>query len=74
MDDKTEFSADFGRTAGDYARHRAGYPDFLFQRLMRRGLMRPGMRALDLATGTGYLGRGLAQRGQNLNGRLIAVP
>ena len=30
---------------------------------MRRGLARPGMRALDLATGTGYLARGLAQRG-----------
>jgi SAM-dependent methyltransferase len=58
-----KFTADFGRTAADYARYRAGYPDWLFERLMRRGLARPGMRALDLATGTGYLARGLAQRG-----------
>jgi SAM-dependent methyltransferase len=58
-----KFTADFGKTAEDYARHRASYPDWLFERLMRRGLVRPGMRALDLATGTGYLARGLVQRG-----------
>jgi SAM-dependent methyltransferase len=63
-----KFTADFGRTAEDYARHRAGYPDWLFERLMRRGLIRPGMRALDLATGTGYLARGLAQRGLTVTG------
>jgi SAM-dependent methyltransferase len=63
-----KFTADFGKTAGDYARHRAGYPDWLFERLMRRGLARPGMRALDLATGTGYLARGLAQRGLRVTG------
>ena len=62
------FTADFGKTAEDYARHRAGYPDWLFERLMRRGLVRPGMRALDLATGTGYLARGLAQRGLRVTG------
>jgi SAM-dependent methyltransferase len=63
-----KFTADFGKTADDYARHRAGYPDWLFERLMRRGLARPGMRALDLATGTGYLARGLAQRGLAVTG------
>jgi len=63
-----KFTADFGKTAADYARHRAGYPDWLFEWLMRRGLVRPGMRALDLATGTGYLARGLAQRGLNVTG------
>jgi SAM-dependent methyltransferase len=63
-----KFTADFGKTAEDYARHRAGYPDWLFERLMRRGLARPGMRALDLATGTGYLARGLAQRGLTVAG------
>lgn len=68
MGDRNSFSADFGHTAQDYARHRAGYPDFLFARLMRRGLAQPGMRALDLATGTGYLGRGLAQRGLKVTG------
>jgi SAM-dependent methyltransferase len=68
-----KFTADFGKTADDYARHRAGYPDWLFERLMRRGLARPGMRALDLATGTGYLARGLAQRGLRVTGIDIAL-
>ncbi len=62
------FTADFGKTAQDYARYRVGYPDWLFERLMRRGLVRPGLRALDLATGTGYLARGLAQRGLVVTG------
>ena len=68
-----KFTADFGKTAEDYARHRAGYPDWLFERLMRRGLARPGMRALDLATGTGYLARGLAQRGLRVTGLDISA-
>lgn len=68
MDNTGKFTVDFGRTADDYAKHRAGYPDWLFERLMRRGILRPGMRALDLATGTGYLGRGLAQRGLKVTG------
>ena len=66
--DQGKFTADFGKTADDYARHRASYPDWLFERLMRRGLARPGMRALDLATGTGHLARGLAQRGLTVTG------
>ena len=66
--DPAKFTADFGKTAGDYARYRAGYPDWFFERLMRRGLARPGLRALDLATGTGYLARGLAQRGLIVTG------
>ena len=70
--EQDKFTADFGKTAADYARHRAGYPDWLFERLMRRGLVRPGMRALDLATGTGYLARGLAQRGLTVTGLDIA--
>jgi SAM-dependent methyltransferase len=70
--DKT-FTADFGKTADDYARHRASYPDWLFERLMRRGIARPGMRALDLATGTGYLARGLAQRGLTVMGIDVSV-
>ena len=68
-----QFTADFGKTADDYARHRAGYPDWLFERLMRRGLVRPGMQALDLATGTGFLARGLAQRGLRITGIDIAL-
>jgi SAM-dependent methyltransferase len=66
--DSAKFTADFGKTAEDYARYRASYPDWFFERLMRRGLARPGMRALDLATGTGYLARGLAQRGLSVTG------
>lgn len=72
MDSSAKFTADFGKTADDYARYRAGYPDWLFERLMRRGFARPGMRALDLATGTGYLARGLAQRGLTVTGIDIA--
>jgi SAM-dependent methyltransferase len=68
MTQAEKFTADFSATADDYARHRAGYPDWLFERLMRRGLVRPGTRALDLATGTGYLARGLAQRGLVVTG------
>lgn len=74
MDHAAKFTADFGNTADDYARHRAGYPDWFFERLMRRGLARPGMRALDLATGTGYLGRGLAQRGLVVTGLDVSPP
>ncbi len=48
---------DFGKTAQDYATHRAGFPDRLFDRLDLRG------RVLDLGTGTGTLARGLAARG-----------
>jgi SAM-dependent methyltransferase len=70
--EQDKFTADFGKTAVDYARHRAGYPDWLFERLMRRGLVRPGMRALDLATGTGHLARGLAQRGLTVTGLDLA--
>lgn len=73
MENTQRFSADFGKTATDYARHRAGYPDALFDRLIRRGLARPGMRALDLATGTGFLGRGLAQRGLIVTGLDISA-
>ncbi len=61
-------SVDFGRTAADYARHRAGYPDELFARLTALGVGLTGQRLLDLATGTGYLGRGFARRGARVTG------
>jgi SAM-dependent methyltransferase len=54
---------DFGRTSSDYAAHRAGFPDAFFQRLVREGLLRPGVRAVDLGTGTGTVARGLARHG-----------
>ncbi|MDO8433461.1 MAG: methyltransferase domain-containing protein [Candidatus Binatus sp.] len=58
-----ELRADFGKTAEDYGRHRAGFPDEFFERLASMGIVRAGMRALDLGTGTGTIARGLALRG-----------
>lgn len=54
---------DFGRTADDYARHRAGFPPEFFDRLAAMGVGLPGQRVLDLGTGTGTLARGFALRG-----------
>ena len=54
---------DFGRTADDYARFRAGFPPEFFARLERLGLLRRGMTALDLGSGTGAVALGLAARG-----------
>jgi SAM-dependent methyltransferase len=57
-------SIDFGRTAEDYARHRAGFPAELFERLAASfGVGLPGQRVVDLGTGTGSLARGFARRG-----------
>ena len=52
---------DFGATASDYARHRAGFPDSLFERLQSFGIGAPGQLVVDL--GTGSLARGFALRG-----------
>jgi SAM-dependent methyltransferase len=54
---------DFGRAAGDYARHRAGFPDSLWERLAPFGIGRTGQAVVDLGTGTGTLARGFARRG-----------
>jgi SAM-dependent methyltransferase len=54
---------DFGRTADDYVKHRAEFPEPFFQRLAREGVLRPGLRAVDLGTGTGTVARGLARHG-----------
>ena len=53
----------FGLTAADYGRFRAGFPASLFARLEVAGVIAPGLRVLDLGTGTGSLGRGFARRG-----------
>ena len=59
---------DFGRTAEDYARHRAGFPDRFFDRLMAVGAVARGNRVVDLGTGTGTVARGFALRGCTVTG------
>src|ERR1700686_1909163 len=57
---------DFGKTASDYWRYRAGYPHELYRRLEAFGVGISGQRILDLGAGTGFLGRGFARRGCHL--------
>lgn len=64
---------DFGRTAIDYERFRPGFPDEFFDRLENRRWIKPGMRALDLGTGTGTLALGFARRGLQATGLDIAT-
>lgn len=59
---------DFGKTAADYGRYRAGFPAELYRRLAGLGVGIHGQRVLDLGTGTGYLGRGFARRGCRVTG------
>ncbi len=59
---------DFGRTAQDYAEHRAGFPESFFERLAARGIGVAGQRVVDLGTGTGTLARGFARRGCEVTG------
>jgi ubiquinone/menaquinone biosynthesis C-methylase UbiE len=56
-------SIDFGSRAVDYDRHRPGFPPRFFAELETRRWVAPGMRALDLGTGTGSLALGWAARG-----------
>jgi SAM-dependent methyltransferase len=69
-----DLRADFGKTASDYGRHRAGFPDEFFDRLAAMGILRAGMRALDLGTGTGTVARGLALRGCEVVGLDRSAP
>ncbi len=59
---------DYGRMAGDYAAHRAGFPERLWTRLAAFGVGRPGQQVLDVGTGTGTLARGFARRGCAVTG------
>jgi len=53
----------FGAAAQDYARHRAGFPDSFYARLLAVGIGLQGQQVVDIGTGTGVLGRGFARRG-----------
>src|SRR5215831_13742799 len=59
---------DFGKTAKDYASHRAGFPPSFYEWLERYGVGATGKRVVDLGTGTGTLARGFAQRGSSVVG------
>lgn len=65
---------DFGRTSGDYGRHRAGFPPALLARLAPLGVGLPGQRVLDLGTGTGALARLFAAAGCTVVGLDPALP
>jgi len=56
-------SVDFGKTADDYGKHRRGFPTVFFQQMKLRGLLEPGLRVLDLGTGTGFVAREFAKHG-----------
>lgn len=64
---------DFGLTSKDYAQHRVGFPDSLFDRLASFEIGKPGQQVVDLGTGTGSLARGFARRGCHVVGLDIAA-
>jgi len=66
--ERDQLPVDFGRSAVDYERHRPGFPEGFFDRLVQSGWAVPGTRALDLGTGTGTVALGLASRGLNVVG------
>jgi SAM-dependent methyltransferase len=66
-------SPDFGRTASDYALHRAGFPEELLDRLLASGFVTPGARVVDLGTGTGSLARLFAGHGCTATGVDVAA-
>ena len=65
---------DFGKTAQDYGRYRAGFPPALFDRLATFDIGTTGQHVLDLGTGTGTLARGFALRGCNVTGLDPSIP
>jgi SAM-dependent methyltransferase len=72
MESRIKLKTDWNNAAADYAKHRAGFPDWFFDRLASHGLFKAGHRVLDLGTGTGTLARGFAKRGGKVTGLDIA--
>ncbi|KOV94929.1 methyltransferase [Streptomyces sp. NRRL B-1140] len=68
------FRPDFGLTAQDYGRHRAGFPPQIVTHLYRHGIAFPGKDVLDIGTGTGTLARLFAQAGARVTGVDPAAP
>lgn len=59
---------DFGLTAEDYRKYRAGYLDELYDCLKKFGVGLKEQSSLDLGTGTGYLARKFAKQGAQVTG------
>lgn len=59
-------SVEFGLTAADYRKYRAGFPPEMFSRLAAYQIGLPGQNILDLGTGTGTVARQLAERGASV--------
>jgi SAM-dependent methyltransferase len=66
-------NVNFGLTADDYAKHRAGFPDEFFERVFTEGIIKTEDSLVDLGTGTGTLARGFAQRGCDVIGLDISA-
>ena len=63
---------DWSRTSADYAAHRPGPPERLFDLLAALGVGGSGQRILDLGTGTGLVARAFARRGARVSGIDVA--
>jgi SAM-dependent methyltransferase len=74
MTSSTSTGLDWGRTATDYATYRQGFPETFYERLSAMGVIRAGLRVVDLGTGTGTLARNLTRKGCDVVGVDISGP